>query len=330
MSSTDFEQEFTEDSTEHQENFAEEEVEYPDGGFYYIIKNGRKAYFFKEEKITLSLIPKNKVKTLINFTEQYNRAQEKINIIYPPGYCKIKINGRFKYFLDGVKIAYSKIKDKKSIVDITEENLEKIQKTKKVDKYGKQKNLFNNYTQEQYEEYMRREKTIHEENLEKIMKENLSDLEKDKKIDIEKDIYIIHIARLESIWKLIFGRKEEQKKRHQEREKFEEEARKARDAEYARRAEQQREEKRKREEQERAYRQSSSSSSNFQDDEVKRRPFTYAQISDGKLLLDRLNIKTKQDWKKWLIRNHPDRNPDNTSDFVGRVNTAAEIQFQRK
>nr|WIL03076.1 hypothetical protein Cbor_327 [Cedratvirus borely]WIL03783.1 hypothetical protein Cplu_327 [Cedratvirus plubellavi] len=48
-----------------------------------------------------------------------------------------------------------------------------------------------------------------------------------------------------------------------------------------------------------------------------------------KELFDSLGIKDEKDWKKWLLRNHPDKNPNADMDLVGIVNNRARLYFQK-
>jgi hypothetical protein len=49
---------------------------------------------------------------------------------------------------------------------------------------------------------------------------------------------------------------------------------------------------------------------------------------ETKELFDSLNIKDEKDWKKWLLKNHPDKNPNADMDLVGIVNNRARLYFQ--
>ncbi|SPN79622.1 Hypothetical protein BRZCDTV_445 [Brazilian cedratvirus IHUMI] len=48
-----------------------------------------------------------------------------------------------------------------------------------------------------------------------------------------------------------------------------------------------------------------------------------------KELFDSLGIKDEKDWKKWLLKNHPDKNPNADIDLVGMVNNRARVYFQK-
>ena len=47
-----------------------------------------------------------------------------------------------------------------------------------------------------------------------------------------------------------------------------------------------------------------------------------------KELFDSLGIKDEKDWKRWLLKNHPDKNPNADTDLVGIVNSRARLYFQ--
>lgn len=61
--------------------------------------------------------------------------------------------------------------------------------------------------------------------------------------------------------------------------------------------------------------------SDISDDEVIR------TIIDAMRLLERLDIKSKKDWKVWMLRNHPDKNPNADELLVKLVNTAVSMVF---
>ena len=48
---------------------------------------------------------------------------------------------------------------------------------------------------------------------------------------------------------------------------------------------------------------------------------------EHKSLLDEYNIKTKKDWRLWLIKNHPDKNPNTTNDLVQKIIEAGQLKF---
>lgn len=48
---------------------------------------------------------------------------------------------------------------------------------------------------------------------------------------------------------------------------------------------------------------------------------------DDDTLLDSLGIKTKKDWKNWILANHPDRNKDTNLDLCKRVLSLGKIKF---
>jgi hypothetical protein len=50
---------------------------------------------------------------------------------------------------------------------------------------------------------------------------------------------------------------------------------------------------------------------------------------ETKEFFDSLGIKDEKDWKKWLLRNHPDKNPNADMDLVGIVNNRARLYFQK-
>lgn len=42
-------------------------------------------------------------------------------------------------------------------------------------------------------------------------------------------------------------------------------------------------------------------------------------------LLQSYGIETRNDWKRWMLFNHPDKNPDVNLDLVARINSAIDI-----
>jgi len=44
-------------------------------------------------------------------------------------------------------------------------------------------------------------------------------------------------------------------------------------------------------------------------------------------LLQKYNINSKSDWKKWMLKNHPDKNPDTDIELVKLINMATDIIF---
>lgn len=287
--------------------------EYP-MGFYYIIKNARKNFFFCGEKITNDFIPKNHKKNLKNLTEEHNKVCENSEIKFPKGYSKIKVNGRFSYYFDGKKVTFSSIKDKKNIVDITEENIEKIKR-----KNENKKNFFTEIKHQFDKGFKSLEKILDEEEAKfqeitkKINDENADEVIKMEKIARETEKYSLKLEIINHIWKTC----EKERKTKEERKKYHDfpgSAPKPSSSGYS----------------------GSYSSApppkpqTSESDEVRRRPYTTVQISDAKFLLNQLKITTKREWKMWLKNNHSDRNQKTNHELLGRVNAAAEIVFQNK
>jgi hypothetical protein len=45
------------------------------------------------------------------------------------------------------------------------------------------------------------------------------------------------------------------------------------------------------------------------------------------MLLAQHNITSRKDWKKWMLQNHPDKNPSADVTLVARVNKAVDLAY---
>lgn len=303
----------------------EEDLKFPEK-FYFIKINGRRSFFFGEEKIFLKDIPKNKVKNLPDLTEKYNEIIEKRKIVYPPGFCKIKIGAGYKYFLDGKKTAYSKIPNKKDIVDITIENFAKLEisktgNVKNRNKYSEIREKFWNRTfkEENFNEFIISLQNEHQIKLDEINNSELSQEDKEIRIEIEKNKFLIYKCRVQSLWQQELKNRRKSAKAQEEFEK-----------ERAKREESWRQKYNPFEGAPRPRPPPVVPPSSGTSEEVRRMSHSFKQIEESRKLLDLLKIKTKAQWKKWILSNHPDRNPLADLQMVMKVNLAAEIFFQNK
>lgn len=55
------------------------------------------------------------------------------------------------------------------------------------------------------------------------------------------------------------------------------------------------------------------------------RAATYAEITEATKLLAKYKITDRGSWKRWLVQNHPDKNPDTTHKLITEINNSARI-----